>query len=98
MTLDFNLNKVASVAGVRVLNINDLVNSLKTVLLPGEEIMVQIVSEGKEKGQGIGYLNDGTMIVVKGAADSKGQEVKASVQKVLQSTAGRMIFCVITEE
>jgi uncharacterized protein YacL len=98
MTLDFNLNKVANVAGIRVLNINDLVNGLKTVLLPSEEIIVQIVGEGKEKGQGLGYLSDGTMIVVKGAGDKKGQEVKASVQKVLQSTAGRMIFCNLMEE
>lgn len=98
MTLDFNLNKVASVAGVRVMNINDLVNALKTVLLPNEEIMVNIVGEGKEKDQGVGYLSDGTMIVVKGAKDKQGQEVKACVQKVLQSTAGRMIFCDLMAE
>lgn len=95
MTLDFNLNKVASVAGVKVLNINDLVNCLKTVMLPGEEIKLKIIQEGKEKEQGIGYLADGTMIVVDSAKELVGQEVSAKVHKVIQSSAGRIIFCVL---
>ncbi len=92
MTMDFNLNKMASATGVKVLNMNDLVNSLKTVMLPGEPITLQIVQEGKEKEQGIGYLPDGTMIVVEGAKSFVGQEVGATVSKVIQSSAGRIIF------
>lgn len=93
MTLDYNLNKVASVAGIKVLNVNDLVNALKTVLLPGEPMKVKIMQEGKEKQQGIGYLSDGTMIIVEGAKDRVGEEVDTKVVKTIQSSAGRMIFC-----
>jgi uncharacterized protein YacL len=93
MTLDFNLNKVAEVLGIKVLNINDLVNALKTVLLPGEEIEVDIIQKGKEKGQGVGYMSDGTMIVVSESDDKVGQKVRANVQKVIQSAAGKMVFC-----
>ncbi len=98
ITLDFNLNKVAVVAGVKVLNINDLVNCLKTVMLPGEEVKVKIIQAGKEKEQGIGYLADGTMIVVDGAKDLVGQEADAKVHKVIQSSAGRIIFCDIVTQ
>jgi uncharacterized protein YacL len=93
MTLDFNLNKVASVAGIKVLNINDLVNALKTVLLPGEAMKVKIIQEGKEKQQGIGYLPDGTMVVVEEAKTRVGEEIDAKVIKTIQSSAGRIIFC-----
>lgn len=98
MTMDFNLNKVATVAGVKVLNINDLLNALKTVMLPGEDIKIKIIQEGKEKEQGIGYLPDGTMIVVEKAKFLVGQEVSARVSKVIQSSAGRMIFCNLSPE
>jgi uncharacterized protein YacL len=93
MTLDYNLNKVAEVDGVKVLNLNELVNSLKTVLLPGEEIELKIVQEGKERKQGVGYLGDGTMVVVENAKDKIEKKVKAKVHKVIQSPAGRIIFC-----
>ena len=93
MTLDFNLNKVAQVSGVKVLNINDLSNAIKTVLLPGEEVMVKIIQAGKERQQGVGYLPDGTMIVVENTKDKIDQEVKAKVLKVIQSSAGKIIFC-----
>ena len=93
MTLDFNLNKVASVSGVRALNLNDLINALKTVLLPGEVFKIKIMQAGKEKEQGIGYLPDGTMVVVERAKDKVGEEVDTKVTKTIQSSAGRIIFC-----
>ena len=92
MTMDFNLNKVAKVSGITVLNINDLVNALKTVLLPGERFTVKVVQEGKEKKQGIGYLNDGTMVIVEDGIEKVGQEVEAVVIKVIQSSAGKIVF------
>jgi len=92
VTNDFNLNKVASVTGVRVLNINDLVNALKPVLISGEECSVQIVKEGREPGQGVGYLDDGTMIVVDNARRLIGETVEVVVTNILQTAAGRMIF------
>lgn len=93
MTLDFNLNKVASVSGIQVLNVNQLVNAVKTVVLPGEILSVKIIQEGKEKEQGVGYLEDGTMIVVEGAKTLVGKEITAKVTRVIQSAAGKMIFC-----
>ncbi|MDD3920963.1 MAG: PIN/TRAM domain-containing protein [Eubacteriales bacterium] len=92
VTNDYNLNKVASVQKVSVLNINELANAIKPVVLPGEEMRVQIVKEGKENGQGIGYLDDGTMIVVDGGKRLIGAEVDTVVTSVLQTAAGRMIF------
>jgi len=97
MTMDFNLNKVAKVSGITVLNINDLVNALKTVLLPGERFRVKIVQEGKEKKQGIGYLNDGTMVIVEDGVEKVGQEVEAVVIKVIQSSAGKIVFCEVAK-
>jgi len=84
MTMDFNLNKVAKVSGITVLNLNELINALKTVLLPGERFSVKIVQEGKEKKQGIGYLNDGTMVIVEDGIDKVGLDVEAIVIKVIQ--------------
>ncbi len=92
MTLDFNLNKVAKVSGITVLNINDLVNALKSVFIPGERLNVKIVQEGKEKKQGVGYLNDGTMVIVEDGIDRVGQEVEVVVIKVIQSSAGKIVF------
>ncbi len=92
MTLDFNLNKLAKAEGVKVLNLNDLVGALKTMLLPGEDINIKVYEEGKVKNQGIGYLSDGTMIIIEGAKPYVGLEVTAKVSKVLQSSAGRMVF------
>jgi len=92
ITNDFNLNKVAQFQGVEVLNINELANAIKPIVLPGEEMTIQIVKEGKESGQGIGYLDDGTMIVVEGAKRHLGEVMDVQVTSVLQTAAGRMIF------
>jgi uncharacterized protein YacL len=91
-TTDYNLTKVAQVRGVDVLNINDLANSLKVVALPGETMRVRIVKPGEEADQGIGYLDDGTMIVVEGARNKIGRDVLLSVTSSLQTSAGKMIF------
>lgn len=92
VTNDFNLNKVCELQGVSVLNINDLANAVKPVVLPGEEILVQIIKDGKEHGQGVAYLDDGTMIVVEGGRDYIGAMMEVLVTSVLQTSAGRMIF------
>ena len=89
VTNDYNLNKVAGVTGLRVLNINDLANALKPMLMAGEELTVQIVREGKEPGQGVAYLDDGTMIVVENGRRYVGETVTAVVTTVLQTSAGR---------
>lgn len=92
VTNDFNLNKVAELYGVEVLNINDLSNAIKPVVLPGEEMMVHVLRDGKEYGQGIGYLEDGTMIVVESGKNYIGLNIEILVTSVLQTSAGRMIF------
>ncbi|MDD4296205.1 MAG: TRAM domain-containing protein [Ruminiclostridium sp.] len=92
ITNDYNLNKVASITGIPILNINDLSNALKPLAVSGEEMTVKIIREGKENGQGIGYLDDGTMVVVEDANKFKGSEVDVVVTSVLQTSAGRMIF------
>lgn len=92
VTTDFNLNKVAQLRGVSVLNINDLANALKPVVLPGEQMTVLILKEGKEQNQGVAYLDDGTMVVVDNARKSIGKSVEMVVTSVLQTTAGKMIF------
>ncbi len=92
VTNDFNLNKVCELQGVSVLNINDLANAVKPVVLPGEEIIVQVIKDGKEHGQGVAYLDDGTMIVVEGGRDFIGTTMEVLVTSVLQTSAGRMIF------
>ncbi|HEY7126056.1 MAG TPA: PIN domain-containing protein [Ktedonobacterales bacterium] len=92
ITNDFNLNRVAELQGVKVLNINELANAVKPVLLPGEEMMVKIIQDGKELGQGVGYLDDGTMIVVEGGRQHMNSTVEVTVTRVLQTVAGRMIF------
>jgi uncharacterized protein YacL len=98
LTNDFNLNKVAEIQGVKVLNINDLCNALKPVVLPGETIRVFILKEGKESGQGVAYLDDGTMVVVDHAKQWIGKNVDVIVTSVLQTSAGRMIFTRLKEE
>lgn len=92
VTNDYNLNKVCELHGVQVLNINELANSVKPVVLPGEELKVHVIKDGKEQGQGVGYLDDGTMIVVDGGRRYIGQTVAVLVTSVLQTAAGRMIF------
>jgi uncharacterized protein YacL len=92
ITNDFNLNRVAGLQGVKVLNINELAHAVKPILLPGEEMAVKIIQEGKELGQGVGYLDDGTMIVVESGKSHIGSSVDVVVTRVLQTIAGRMIF------
>lgn len=92
LTNDYNLNRVADLQGVAVLNVNELANAVKLVLLPGEQLLVQLIQEGKEAGQGVGYLDDGTMVVVEDGRSAMNREVSVTVTKVLQTAAGRMIF------
>ena len=92
LTNDLNLNRIADLQGVRVLNINSLANAMKPALLPGEELKVRVIQPGKDAGQGVGYLDDGTMVVVEGGARSIDNEVDVTVTRVLQTVAGRMIF------
>lgn len=92
LTTDFNLNKVASLQGVTVLNVNDLANALKPAVLPGESMVIYLAKEGKEKEQGVGYLDDGTMVVVEEGRRLVGKKVDVTVTSVLQTSAGRMIF------
>lgn len=92
LTNDFNLNKVCELQGIPVLNINDLANAVKPIVLPGEELKVQVIKDGKEHGQGVAYLDDGTMIVVEGGRDFIGETVDVMVTSVLQTSAGRMVF------
>jgi len=92
LTNDYNLNKVAEFQGVTVLNINELANAIKSVVIPGEEMFVQVVKDGKETGQGVAYLDDGTMIVVDGGKKHVGETIGVMVTSVFQTAAGRMIF------
>jgi len=92
ITNDFNLNRVAELQGVKVLNINELANAVKPVLLPGEDLFIKIMQDGKELGQGVGYLDDGTMIVVEGGRQYMNTTIEVNVTRVLQTVAGRMIF------
>jgi uncharacterized protein YacL len=92
VTNDFNLNKIAQLQGVDVINLNEVANALKTVALPGENLVVKLVKPGDQVGQGVGYLDDGTMVVVEGGRGNIGQEVVLVVTSVLQTPAGRMIF------
>jgi len=98
VTNDFNLNKVACIHGIKVLSINELVNSLRPVALPGEAMSVFILKEGKEKDQGVAYLEDGTMVVVDNSRRMIGQTIDITVTSVLQTTVGKMIFGRFTEE
>ena len=92
VTNDYNLNKVAQLRGVTVINVNDLANALKPVVLPGESMWVKVIKPGEEVGQGVGYLEDGTMVVAEGGRERIGENVELTVTSVLQTSAGRMIF------
>jgi uncharacterized protein YacL len=98
LTNDYNLNKVAQLRGVVVLNVNDLANAVKPVVLPGESLSVQVIKEGKERNQGVGYLDDGTMIVVDNAREQLGERLDVLVTSVIQTNAGKMIFASLDEE
>ena len=92
VTNDYNLNKIARLQGVEVVNVNDLATALKPVVLPGEGMTVKLIKEGEELSQGVGYLEDGTMVVAEQGKDHIGEEVAITVTSVLQTSAGRMIF------
>lgn len=92
LTNDLNLNRIAELQGVRVLNVNSLANAVKPALLPGEDLRIRVIQPGKDVGQGVGYLDDGTMVVVEGGAKSIDNEVDVTVTRVLQTVAGRMVF------
>ncbi len=92
LTNDYNLNRIAELQGVSVLNVNELANAVKLVFLPGESIEVNVIQEGKEVGQGVGYLDDGTMVVVEDGRSYLSKKINVTVTKVLQTAAGRMIF------
>ena len=96
-TMDFNLNKVAVVKGVKVLNINELAQAVRPVALPGEKHHIKIVQKGSSKDQGVGYLEDGTMVVVSGAGNMIGRKIDVSVTRMLQTEAGKMMFAKRTE-
>jgi uncharacterized protein YacL len=98
LTNDYNLNRIAELQGVTVLNINELANAVKSVVLPGEILNINIFQEGKEMGQGVGYMDDGTMVVVENGKDYIGEYMDVHVTKVLQTAAGRMIFGRVEEE
>ena len=98
ITGDYNLNKVATLQDVKVINLNDIVNALKPIFLPGEQFSVKIVKEGEGDVQGVGYLDDGTMIVVEGGRKHLNETVLVSVSSVLQTSAGRLIFTSYDEE
>jgi uncharacterized protein YacL len=94
VTNDYNLNRVARLQGVKILNINELANAVKSVFLPGEELPIRVIQAGKEIGQGVGYLEDGTMVVVENGRQFLNQEVLVQVTKVLQTNAGRLVFAI----
>ncbi|GMV34868.1 MAG: PIN domain nuclease [Chloroflexi bacterium] len=98
LTNDYNLNRVAELQGVTVLNINELANAVKSVVLPGEALRINIMQEGKEHGQGVGYMDDGTMVVVENGREYIGEYMDVNITKVLQTAAGRMIFGRVEEE
>jgi uncharacterized protein YacL len=98
LTNDYNLNRVAELQGVTVLNINELANAVKSVVLPGEALRINIMQEGKEQGQGVGYMDDGTMVVVENGKDYIGEYMEVNITKVLQTAAGRMVFGRVEEE
>jgi len=97
LTTDYNLNKIAGLQRVEVLNVNELANALKPVVLPGEGLTIKIIKEGKEERQGVGYLDDGTMVVVENGKNHMGETLSVIVTSVLQTSAGRMIFAKIRE-
>ena len=92
VTNDYNLNRVAGLQGVKVLNVNELANAVKSIVLPGQELSLKVIQEGKEVGQGVGYLEDGTMVVVENGRRAIGSTVTVMVSRVLQTAAGRMVF------
>ncbi len=98
LTNDYNLNRIAELQGVTVLNINELANAVKSVVLPGEALRINVIQEGKEQSQGVGYMDDGTMVVVENGKDYIGEYMEVNITKVLQTAAGRMIFGRVDED
>lgn len=98
VTVDYNLNKLGKIAGVRILNVNELANMVKSIVIPGESLLIKVIQTGKENTQGVGYLPDGTMVVVEGGKELLGQEVETVVERLFQTEAGRMIFVKIKDQ
>ena len=98
MTVDYNLNRVANIQGINVLNVNELNTALRPVVLPGEELKIKLVQEGKDRSQGVGYLEDGTMVVVENGHQYIGEEKQVIVTRVFQTVAGKMIFASTEED
>ena len=98
LTTDYNLNQIARLQGVKVLNVNRLAQAIRPVVLPGEVFRVKVIKEGKSYGQGVGYLDDGTMVVVENGRNLIGTEAEVSVTSVLQTPAGRMVFTEVTDQ
>ncbi|PIR98762.1 PIN domain nuclease, partial [Candidatus Collierbacteria bacterium CG10_big_fil_rev_8_21_14_0_10_44_9] len=98
MTVDYNLNRVAQIQNLIVLNVNELNNALRPVVLPGERLKIRIIQAGKDAGQGVGYLEDGTMVVVEGGDSGIGREREVVVTRVFQTVAGKMIFAMLEEK
>jgi len=98
LTNDYNLNRVAELQGVKVLNINDLANAVKVIILPGENFQIEVIQEGKEYNQGVGYLDDGTMVVIENGQRNINKQIEVTVTKILQTSAGRMIFAKPTHD
>ncbi|MFH1378880.1 MAG: PIN domain-containing protein, partial [bacterium] len=98
ITTDFNLNKIAAIQGIPVLNVNELAQALKPIVLPGKKMMIFVVKDGKERSQGVGYLDDGTMVVVEDGKPAVGKRVEVHVNSILQTSAGRMIFARICDK
>ncbi len=92
LTNDYNLNRIAELQGVEVLNVNDLANAVKVIILPGESFVIRVIQEGKEFNQGVGYLDDGTMVVIENGQRYLDKDIPVTVTKILQTSAGRMIF------
>ena len=92
------MNRIAELQGVTILNINELANAVKSVVLPGEALRINIMQEGKESGQGVGYMEDGTLVVVEKGKDYIGEYIELNIKKVLQTAAGKMIFGRVDEE
>jgi len=98
LTVDYNLNRIAEIRNIKVLNVNELANALRPVVLPGEKMRIKIMQEGKDKGQGVGYLADGTMVVVDEGSHRLGEEVEVEVTRIFQTVAGKMIFAALTKK
>jgi len=98
LTVDYNLNRIAEIRNIKVLNVNELANALRPVVLPGEKMQIKVMQEGKDRGQGVGYLADGTMVVIEDGGNHLGEEVEVEVTRIFQTVAGKMIFATLAKK